>query len=195
MSRLTGLALLTLSIGCASQTPDLTLRVESARTTRLAPEVRRQLEDADAASLRDQDRELDRGRERVATARKALSVARAEPAIPDAAYVHEAKVSRAGRELEWEEAVLRSAEWRRASTASAGELAKAEALARAGDDVDVGAYAAQHERMRAGLTEALRRQAAQRASFDESERQLAAAKTRYAQAHGNLVTERSPAPR
>jgi len=167
------------SIGCA-QTPELKLRVGSNHTARLAPEVLRKLEDGDAVLLGEIDHDLEHGRQRVANAQKALAVARAEPVIPDAAEVHTAKVVRSECELKWEESLLRAAEWRRASTASAGELAKAETLSRAGDNIDVTAYANQHERMRAGLAEALRQQAARRSQFDDSERRLSAAKDRYA---------------
>jgi hypothetical protein len=92
--------------------------------------------------------------------------------------------------------VLRSAEWRRASTESARELAKAETLGRAGDNIDVPAYAAQHEHMRAGLSEALRQQASMRTRFDESERALAAAKARYAETHAaNVMAKTTPPSR
>jgi len=190
MRQLPGLALLMLSVGCMP-TPNLKLRVESARTSRLAPEVQRQLEAADAAALRDIDRDLDRGRQRLANAEKALAAVRAEPVMPDAANVHAAKVERANCEVKWEQSVLRSAEWRRASTQSSGELAKAETLGRAGDNIDVAAYSAQHERMRSGLSEALRQQASMRSRFDESERALAAAKAHYAETHAAKVMART----
>jgi hypothetical protein len=175
-----GSLLLVLPLGCA-QNPDLKLRVESARVARLAPEVRHRLEEGDAGALREIDADLGHRQQRVANAKQALSAARAEPVTSEAAEVHAAKVERADCELKWEEALLRAAEWRRASAASATELAKAETLSRAGDDIDVSAYAEQHERMRAGLAEAQRQQAATRTRFDESERRLSAAKARYAE--------------
>jgi hypothetical protein len=87
MRRLPALLLTMLAVGCAP-TPQLTLRIDAARTARLAPEVVRQLEARDEATLREIDRDLERDRQRVATARQALAAAKAEPVIPDAADVH-----------------------------------------------------------------------------------------------------------
>lgn len=180
MRQLLGPVLLVFSIGCA-QTPNLRLRVEATRTARLAPEVLRQLEGAHATSLRENEAELERARQRVANARRALDVVRAEPVIPEGAEVHAAKLVRADSELKWEQSLLHAAEWRRASTASIVELAKAETLSRAGENIDVPAYAEQRDRIRVGLAEAVRQQAAMRAQFDDSERRLSAAKAHYAQ--------------
>jgi len=190
MRQLPGL-LLMLSFGCSAQTPNLKLHVEPAQTAGLAPEVLRQLEEKNAAALREIDRDLEHGRERVAAAGKALDTARAEPIT--VADIHAAKVARADSELQWAEALVQAAEWRRASTAAAGELATAETLSRTGRDIDVAAYATQHEQMRAGLTAALKQQAARRAEFDESERRLTAAKARYAQ--GRVVASTEPSLR
>jgi hypothetical protein len=186
MIRLTGLAFLILSCGCAP-TPNLRLRVGVANTARLAPEVVRKLDNAHAVSLQDIEHDLDHVRQRVAAARNALAVARAEPVVVEVADIHAAKVARAECDLKWEEAMLHVAEWRRASTLAIAELAKAETLSRAGDDIDVDAYANQHERMRAALANALREQTAKRAQFDDCERRLAAAKERYARARAARV--------
>jgi hypothetical protein len=70
---------------------------------------------------------------------------------------------------------------------AAVELDKAETLSRAGDGIDVAAYASQHQRMRTGMSGALRQQSVERSRFEESERALAAAKARYAQSRGEHV--------
>jgi hypothetical protein len=186
MLRLQSLFLLMLSVGCAA-TPSITLRVSGARTARLAPEVVRQLDDAHAASLRDIDRDLDHVRQRVVAAHKALTIARTEPVVPDVTDIHAAKVARDEYDLKWEEAMLHVTEWRRASTLAVVELAKAEMLSRAGDNIDVPSYANQHERMRVGLANAVREQTAMRSQLDDGERRLAFAKDRYSRAKAEHV--------
>jgi hypothetical protein len=165
--------------------------VGSDHTARLAPEVLRHLDDANAATLRDIDRDLDNGRKRVETARKALSVAQAETVSPGAAEVHAAKVARAESDLQWEQSLVRTFEWRRSVTCAASELAKAQTLSRAGDDIDVTAYIREHQRMRAGQEEASRTQAAKRTQLDDSERRLGVAKARYAQSRTDQVVATS----
>jgi hypothetical protein len=195
MRRMTYPFLVLLSFGCA-QTPELKLRVGSSHTARLAPEVLRQLEASSATALGDLDRDIEHKRQVVAKAQKALTAVRAEPVVLAAAEVHAAKIEQADCELKWEEALLSATEWRRAATAAAAELAKAETLSRTGDDINVGSYADQHDQLRAGLAEALRQQAAKRSRFDESERRLTAAKARYAQTHGDRVVAATlPSPK
>jgi hypothetical protein len=185
MRRLPALLPLMLWLGCAASTPNLSLRVEPSRTARLAPEVLQKVEAASVAPLREIDRELEVTRQRVASLRKALSAARAEPVAQETKEVHAAKIERADRELKWEESLERTAEWRRAVLCAVDELAKAETLSRAGDNIDVAAYSAQQDRMRAGLNQAVRDQALTRARFDDAERLLSAAKARYAQSHAS----------
>jgi hypothetical protein len=151
---------------------------------RLAPAVVEPLAERARVAQEELDRDQARAQERVAKLEAAARAARAEPRAPETDAIREVKIARADAELRWQRVLVEVARWRGAAAQAASERQKVDLLTRAGQDVDVEPFNDQNERLRAGLSDATRRAAAERARFDELDRKLNAQKALYAQAHG-----------
>jgi hypothetical protein len=165
--------------GCAA-TPRVTHTVGAARIARLAPEVVQPVDAQYTAAVAEIDRDRERLRTQLDGSQSAVAIARSEGVAPDTAEVHGAKVARGEQEVTWLRAMIRVAEWRRAAATSGAELKKAQLLSHAGDAIEIEPFSEQQEHNRAGLAEAQREQARARLELDRRERDLVAAKARYA---------------
>jgi len=171
------------SAGCATA-PVVRVHADVAGLARLAPAVVQPIDERGRAAQEDANRELERAHERATKAELTWRATRDEPRAADTAAILDVKIARAEAELRWQRALVEVARWHAAVAAAATERAKADLLNHAGQDVDLGAFVADTTRLRDGLAKATQRAAAARAGVDARERDLNAAKARYAQAHG-----------
>ncbi len=176
-----------LTTGCAG--PARVVRhVEPARLARLAPAVLQPLDERARDAAAEVERDLVHARERMIRAEQALVAARAESPLP--ADVRAAKIARAERELAWQRTLVEVVTCREAATVAAAEVARAELVSRAGQDVDVEAFKEQHAALLGRVSEATRAATAARQRFEDADRRLSAAKARYAEARSAPVASR-----
>jgi hypothetical protein len=179
-----------MTLGGCAPAPTVRLHADPAMMARLAPQVVAPLDAQATDQKANLDRDLARANERLTKAELAQKQAAADPRTADTGEIRDAKIARAEAEVRWQRALLEAARWRGVYNQATNELARAQLLSHTGHEVDTEAFVEQQARVREQLDNANRRATAERSRFEERDRNLNAAKEKYAQAHAVVHASR-----